>query len=79
MTLFGATVPQASERHIPVRGNRVACQRMGTVELDRCRECVYLLRLELDETSPTGHVVCADSHVEAELHAWSPRGGGGRT
>ena len=79
MTLPGATVHRASERHIPIEGNRVACRRMGTVELDRCRECLYLLRLELVGTSPTGLVVCADSHVEAELNAWSRRGGGGRT
>ena len=78
MTPSGATVHQASERHIPIEGNRVACQRMGTVELDRCRECVYLLRLELERTSPTGLVVCADSYVEAELHAWSARGIRGR-
>jgi len=69
MTLSGATVHQASERPIPIEGNRVACQRMGTVELDRCRECLYLLRLELVGTLAKGHVVCADSHVEAELNA----------
>lgn len=78
MALSGARVNEAGERRIPLEGNRVACQLMGTVELDRCRECVYLLRLELAGTPATGHVVCAGSHVEAELHAWSPRGGGGR-
>lgn len=78
MTLSRAMVNGAAERHIPVANNLVACERMGTVELDRCRECVYLLRLELVGTPPSGHVVCADTHVEAELHAWSPRGSRGR-
>jgi hypothetical protein len=77
MTLSGTTVNQARERHIPVEGNRVACQRAGTVDLDRCRECVYLLRLELVGTPASARVVCADSYVEAELHAWSPRGSRG--
>lgn len=74
MTISGATVNHAHERHIPVEDNRVACPRMGTVELDRCRECVYLLRIELAGTPPAGHVVCAGSHVDAELDAWgTPR------
>jgi hypothetical protein len=38
---------------------------------DRCRECVYLLKLELAGTPPVGQVVCADSHLEAEFDfAW---------
>jgi hypothetical protein len=44
---------------------------MGTVELDRCRECVYLLRIERTGTPPAWDVVCAGSHVDAELDAWS--------
>lgn len=73
MTLSRAILNEAGGRHIPVASNLVACPWLGTVELDRCRECVYLLRLELVGTPPGGHVVCADSYVEAELHAWSPR------
>ena len=74
MTLSGATVNEAHEQHLPVEDDRVACHRMGTVELDRCRECVYLIRIELAGTPPAGFVVCAGSHVDAELDAWgTPR------
>lgn len=49
----------AGERRTRVRCGRVTCLRLGEVGLDRCRECVYLKRLELDDTS--GFVVCAKS------------------
>jgi hypothetical protein len=71
MTLSGACANEVGERRMRVVGNRVACQRIGTVELDRCRECPYLLRLEIAGTPPVGHVVCADSYLEAEFDfAW---------
>lgn len=71
MTLSGARVNEVAERRIRVEGNRVACWRLGPVELDRCRECLYLLRLEIAGTPPSGHVVCADSYLEAEFDfAW---------
>ena len=71
MTLSGARVNEVGERRIRVEGNLVACHRIGTVELDRCRECLYLLRLEIAGTPPLGHVVCADSYLEAEFDfAW---------
>ena len=34
------------ELRIPVIDARVECPRVGTVDLDRCRECAYLLRLD---------------------------------
>ena len=74
MTPSEATRNHAQERHIPVEGDRVACQRMGSVMLDRCRECVYLLRIEFAGTRSAEGVVCAGSHVDAELDAWgTPR------
>jgi hypothetical protein len=71
MTLSAASGGEVSQRRTRVEGNRVACWRIGSVELDRCRECVYLLRVEIAGTPPLGHVVCADSHLEAEFDfAW---------
>ena len=34
------------ELRIRVIDDRVDCPRVGTVDIDRCRECAYLLRLE---------------------------------
>ena len=49
------------ELRISVIDARVACPRVGTVDLDRCRECAYLLRL--DDTvlaeAPAIHIVCS--------------------
>ena len=71
MTLFAASGGEVRERRIRVEGNRVACQRVGTVELERCRECLYLLRLQIAGTPPAGHVVCAASYLEEEFDfAW---------
>lgn len=39
--------PSGSEHRVRVDRGRVACRRLGDVDLDRCRECVYLERLEL--------------------------------
>ncbi len=52
---------------------RVACWRLGPVVLDRCRECVYLLRLEGTSArdSAAAYVVCSGHHPEPELDfAW---------
>jgi hypothetical protein len=52
---------------------RVVCPRVGTVDIDRCRECVYLLGLEdvvLTGTSVT-QVVCSAASVDSGLQsAW---------
>jgi len=71
MTLSPARTNDVGERRSRFDGCRVACLRVGTVELDRCRECLYLLRLEIAGTPPVGDVVCADSSLEAEFEfAW---------
>lgn len=68
------SVPELSgtqDRRSRVIGDRVACWRIGSVDLDRCRECLYLLRLELTGTAASGDVVCADSSPEAAIaFAW---------
>lgn len=56
-----------------VSGDRVTCWRLGPVALDRCRECVYLLRLEgaSARDSAAAYVVCADHDREHEVDfAW---------
>lgn len=67
------SVPEVGTRRQPVSGDRVTCWRLGPVVLDRCRECVYLLRLE-DATagdSAAAYVVCADHDPEPEVDfAW---------
>lgn len=64
---------EVGTRRQPVWGDRVICRRLGPVALDRCRECVYLLRLE-DATardSATAYVVCSDHDPEPEADfAW---------
>lgn len=61
-----------SRRH-PVQFDSVTCWRLGSGELDRCRECVYLLRLEgaTGRGATVEHVVCADDGRELEVpFAW---------
>jgi hypothetical protein len=71
MTVVAAEPSGTHERRVRVTGDRVACWRIGSVDLDRCRECLYLLRLEVAGTPPSGDVVCADSNPEAEIaFAW---------
>ena len=66
-----AEVSGSGERRSRVIGDRVACWRIGSVDLDRCRECVYLLRLEVAGEPPSGHVVCATATAESEFDfAW---------
>ena len=57
---ISADVARRNEHRISVVRYRVACPRVGTVELDRCRECVFLLRLEAigSDRSCGAHVVC---------------------
>ena len=71
MTVFAAEPTSSQARRARVIGDRVACWRIGPVDLDRCRECLYLLRLEVAGTPLSGNVVCADSSPEAEADfAW---------
>jgi hypothetical protein len=46
-----------SERRLRTVGDRVACPRIGTTDLLRCAECVYLLRLGRRYT------VCVDGEI----------------
>jgi hypothetical protein len=52
-----------AEREVRIRviDDRVECPRVGTVEIDRCRECVYLLRLETagQQRTSEAFVLCA--------------------
>ena len=66
---MAAEESEIRERRVQVDANRVACWRLGSVNLDRCRECLYLLRQEVAGEPPSGHVVCADSYLEAEAQA----------
>lgn len=71
MTVLAAELGGTQERRCRVIGDRVACWRLASVDLDRCRECVYLLRLEVVGTPASGDVVCADSNPEADIaFAW---------
>jgi hypothetical protein len=71
MTVFAAEPSGTQVRRCRVIGDRVACWRIGKVDLDRCRDCLYLLRLEVAGTPASGDVVCADANPEAEIaFAW---------
>jgi len=60
---------EVGARRLPVSVDRVVCWRIGPVELDRCRECVYLMRLEGDPGAAS--VVCADRDPGREVDfAW---------
>lgn len=60
----GAAPP--AERRIPLVGNRVACPRIGWVEIDRCRECVYLVRVEIEGRATPQTVVCSEESLTGE-------------
>ena len=45
------------ERRLRVVGDRVVCRRIGPTEVQRCAECVYLLRLG------TQSIVCRDGEL----------------
>ena len=67
MTVSTSVLENGSRRH-PVRLDRVECWRLGPGELERCRECVYLLRLERATAhgSAVSHVVCVDDDRDLE-------------
>ncbi len=54
------SVREVGSRRHPVQLDCVDCWRLGPGELERCRECPYLLRLEgaTADGSPVSHVVC---------------------
>jgi len=49
-----------SERRQRVLGDRVACRRIGPTDVERCAECVYLLRLGRK------YIVCVDGEIPDE-------------
>lgn len=52
---------------------RVDCPRVGLVDIDRCRECAYLLRLEdaVQAGRAETHVVCSAASAPIDLEsAW---------
>ena len=60
------SVGEGGERRVPVVDGRASCWRIGSVDLERCLECVYLLRME-DGTEPMSlHVVCTDASLQAD-------------
>jgi hypothetical protein len=64
---------EVGARRLPVSVDRVACWRIGPVELDRCRECVYLMRLEGAHPGDprAASVVCLDCDPALEVDfAW---------
>lgn len=67
MTESTRLLESGSRRH-PVRFDRVDCWRLGPGELERCRECVYLLRLEgaTARGPAVSHVVCVDDDRDLE-------------
>lgn len=58
---FSAASAASTELRIPVVRDRVACPRIGPVDLDGCRECPYLLRLEGADSYGSGaaSIVCS--------------------
>ena len=68
-----ADLTRTDEHWIPVIGGQVACPRLGVVELDRCRECTYLVRVAAagpDRLEVTD-VVCLGATVgESDPNDW---------
>jgi hypothetical protein len=64
-------VREVGTRRQPVSVDRVTCWRLGPVVLDRCRECVYLVRLEgaTARHSAADYVICAEGEPEVDF-AW---------
>lgn len=68
----GTAPVESSEIRIPVVLGRVACPRIGSVDLDRCRECPYLSCLEEMDAGARGpaFVVCSLTTVEQPDMVW---------
>ena len=54
----GGTAPD--ERRIPIRAGRVVCPLLGEVDVDRCRECDHLIRVDSAAGTTGRTVVCID-------------------
>ena len=55
-----AGAPDPDVRQIPIRAGRVACPVLGEVDLDRCRECDHLVRVDSAAGTTAHAVVCID-------------------
>ena len=49
--------PPDGERRLRVIGDSVACRRIGPTEVQRCAECVYLLRMGRNS------IVCLEDEI----------------
>ena len=61
------------ELQIRIVDDWVDCPRVGWVDIDRCRECAYLLRLEdaVQVETPKSRVVCSAAAVPIDPEsAW---------
>ena len=69
MTVAATIAAEAEQRRTRVKDNRVACRRIGSVDLDRCLECLYLIRLEDSGAAEPAalYVVCADAALDADV------------
>ena len=63
-----AHLTRTDELQINVTGGQVACPRVGAVSLDRCRECLYLLRFGATDPDRPGvaYVVCTAVDVQSD-------------
>ena len=54
-----------------VRGQTVPCPRFGIASLERCRECVSLVRIETgDESDDRFVVVCVGDVADPDGFTW---------
>ena len=60
MTFSTESAPD-TELRFPVVAGRVGCLVIGPVDVDRCRECVYLVRVEEADSRRAGvaSIVCS--------------------
>ena len=61
-----AHLTRTDEQQIRVIGGQVACPRVGVVDLDRCRECVYLMRFGVTNPDRPGAAYVACTAVDAQ-------------
>ena len=59
------------EHRAPVSRDRVECWLAGSVEIDRCRECDYLVGLEWTGSGDPPRVICEEPTQDADAaFAW---------
>ena len=73
MTLAAIDGGNARQHRTRIKEDRVTCWRLGAADLDRCRECPYLVRLEYRGAPDrrAAYVVCTEASFDAEVDfAW---------